>query len=268
MCLAVIALDAHPRYAVVLAANRDEFHTRGAQSAYWWNDRGGAPILAGRDLVQGGTWLGVSRGGRWAFVTNVREPSHFDPRAPSRGKLVPALLRDARPLPDAFEAIVGGAQGYNGFNLVAGDTATAAFGSNRGPRAQALGRGIHGVSNAGLDTPWPKLVRAKAGLAAWVASGDDALDRLWPVLIDRTPAADHDLPDTGIPRERERLLSSPFIVSESYGTRCSTLVALARDGEAQFVERSFDAKGSATGEVAFRFRFDGSASLKSRLPPA
>jgi uncharacterized protein with NRDE domain len=257
MCLAVIALDAHPRYAVVLAANRDEFHARGAQSAYWWNDPGGAPILAGRDLVQGGTWLGVSRGGRWAFVTNVREPSRFDPRAPSRGKLVPALLRDARPLPDAFEAIVGGAQGYNGFNLVAGDTATAAFGSNRGPRAQALGRGIHGVSNAGLDTPWPKLVRAKAGLAAWVASGDDALDRLWPVLIDRTPAADHDLPDTGIPRERERLLSSPFIVSESYGTRCSTLVALARDGEAQFVERSFDAKGSATGEVAFRFRSRG-----------
>jgi uncharacterized protein with NRDE domain len=257
MCLAVIALDAHPRYAVVLAANRDEFHARPAKVAHWWNDAGSAPILAGRDLAQGGTWLGLARDGRWAFVTNVREPSRFDPLAPSRGSLVPALLRDPRPLAVAFETIVGGAHGYNGFNLVAGDAAMAAFGSNRGPRAQALGRGIHGVSNAGLDTPWPKLVRAKAGLAAWVASGDDALDRLWPVLIDRTPAADHDLPDTGIPRERERLLSSPFIVSESYGTRCSTLVALARDGEAQFVERSFDAKGSATGEVAFRFRSRG-----------
>lgn len=255
MCLAVIAVDAHPRYAVVLAANRDEFHARAARSAYWWNDPGGAPILAGRDLVQGGTWLGVSRDARWAFVTNVREPSRFDPRAPSRGSLVPALLCDARPPAEALEAIGGGAQRYNGFNLVTGDTATAAFGSNRGPRAQVLGRGIRGVSNAGLDTPWPKLVRAKAGLAAWVASGDDELDRLWPVLIDRTPADDHELPDTGISRERERLLSSPFIVSESYGTRCSTLVALARDGEAQFVERSFDAKGMATGEVAFRFRF-------------
>jgi len=266
MCLAVIVLDAHPRYAAVLAANRDEFHARPAQAAHWWDDAGAAPILAGRDLAQGGTWLGLGRDGRWAFVTNVREPSRFDPHAPSRGKLVPALLRDPRALVDALEAFVDGAQDYNGFNLAAGDAATAAFGSNRGPRAQALGRGIHGISNAGLDTPWPKLVRAKTGLAAWVSSGDDALDRLWPVLVDRTPASDHELPDTGISQERERLLSSPFIVSESYGTRCSTLVALTRDGEAQFIERSFDATGVATGEVAFRFRLETSASLKSRLP--
>jgi hypothetical protein len=174
MCLAVIALDAHPRYAVVLAANRDEFHARPAKVAHWWNDAGSAPILAGRDLAQGGTWLGLARDGRWAFVTNVREPSRFDPLAPSRGSLVPALLRDPRPLAVAFETIVGGAHGYNGFNLVAGDAAMAAFGSNRGPRAQALVRGIHGISNAGLDTPWPKLVRARTGLAAWVASRDDS----------------------------------------------------------------------------------------------
>ncbi len=244
MCLAVIALDAHPRYAVVLAANRDEFHARAARPAHWWNDAGGAPILAGRDLAQGGTWLGVSRDGRWAFVTNVREPSRFDPRAPSRGSLVPALLRDPRPPAEALEAIVGGAQRLQRLQSRRGRCRDAAFGSNRGPRAQALGRGIHGVSNAGLDTPWPKLVRAKAGLAAWVASGDDELDRLWPVLDrPRRPRTIDELPDTGISRERERLLSSPFIVSESYGTRCSTLVALARDGEAHFVERSFDAKG-------------------------
>jgi uncharacterized protein with NRDE domain len=268
MCLAVIALDAHPHYAVVIAANRDEFHARPSVPAHWWTDARGNTLLSGRDLEHGGTWLGVARNGRFAFVTNVREPDRHDPGAPSRGALVPALLGDPRTPAVALQALVAGAHGYNGFNLVAADTASAAFGSNRGPHCVRLERGLHGVSNAGLDTPWPKLVRAKAGLAAWVASGDDALDRLWPVLIDRTPAADHDLPDTGIPRERERLLSSPFIVSESYGTRCSTLVALARDGEAQFVERSFDAKGSATGEVAFRFRFDGSASLKSRLPPA
>jgi uncharacterized protein with NRDE domain len=259
MCLAVIALDAHPRYAVVLAANRDEFHARPAKVAHWWNDAGSAPILAGRDLAQSGTWLGLARDGRWAFVTNVREPSRFDPLAPSRGNLVPALLRDPRPLAVAFEATVGGAHGYNGFNLVAGDAAMAAFGSNRGPRAQALVRGIHGISNAGLDTPWPKLVRAKTGLAAWVTSSDEELARLWPVLDDREPAGDDELPDTGISRERERLLSSPFIVSDSYGTRCSTLVALARDGEARFVERSFDARGLATGEVTFRFRFEASS---------
>jgi len=264
VCLAVVALDAHPRYAVVLAANRDEFHARPAAPAAWWRDDAGMPILAGRDLAQGGTWLGVSRAGRFAFVTNVREPSRYDPRAPSRGALVPALLHDGRPVGVALAAIVAGARHYNGFNLVAGDAVSAAFGSNRGPDAHALARGIHGVSNAGLDTPWPKLVRAKAGLAAWVAAGDEEPDRLWTVLADATPAPDHELPDTGIARERERLLSSPFIVSESYGTRCSTLLALARDGEAHFVERSFDATGTATGEVRFRFTLDQSARSMTR----
>ncbi len=264
MCLAVIALEAHPRYVLVLAANRDEVHARPAQAARWWHDASGAALLAGRDLEQGGTWLGFTPGGHWSFVTNVREPGRHDSQAPSRGGLVPALLRDRRPVIDAMASIVADAQGYNGFNLVAGDAATAAFGSNRVPRAQALGHGIHGGSNAGLDTPWPKLVRAKAGLTAWVASGDGELDRLWPVLVDRTPAADHELPDTGISRERERLLSSPFIVSDSFGTRCSTLVALARDGEAQFIERSFDAAGAPTGEIAFRFRIDQSASSITR----
>lgn len=169
---------------------------------------------------------------------------------------MPALLCDARPVAGALEAIVRAAQACNGFNVVAGNAARATFGSNRSPGVVTLSRGIHGVSNAGLDTPWPKLVRAKAGLAGWIASGDDALDRLWPVLADRTPAAMHELPHTGLAPDRERLLSSPFIVSESYGTRCSTLVALGRDGEAQFRERSFAASGAMTGEVAFRFSID------------
>lgn len=261
MCLAVVAIDTHPRYALVLAANRDEFHARKAEPAHWWRD---PPILAGRDLAQGGTWLGVTRDGRFAFVTNVREPGRYDPQAPSRGALVPAVLRDQRAPAEALHAIVTGATRHNGFNLVVGDATRAAFGSNRGPDALALPRGIHGVSNAGLDTPWPKLVRAKAGLAAWSESGDDGLEALWAVLADTTPAEDHALPDTGIPRERERLLSSPFIVSDAYGTRCSTLVAFARDGEAQFIERSFDAKGAQSGEVRLSFRIEMHAMARQR----
>jgi uncharacterized protein with NRDE domain len=253
MCLAVIAIDAHPRYAVVIAANRDEFHARAARPAHWWRNAGGAPILAGRDLEQGGTWLGVTRRGRWGFVTNVREPGRRDPRAPSRGALVPTLLRERRAPLDAVATAVANALGYNGFNLVGGEGLRAAFGSNRGSRAVQLHAGIHGVSNAQLDTPWPKLVRAKAGLATWTAGASDDLDPLWAVLGDRTLARDDELPDTGLTRERERMLSSPFIVGDDYGTRCSTLLALARDGEAQFVERSFDAGGAVTGEVAFRF---------------
>jgi len=264
VCLAVIALDAHPDYSIVLAANRDEYHARRAQAAHWWTDADASPILAGRDLAQGGTWLGLAPDGRFAFVTNVREPGRFDPNAPSRGALVPALLRERRDFTDALAAIVADAQRYNGFNLVAGDASAAAFGSNRAAGIVRLARGIHGVSNAGLDTPWPKLVRAKAGLAAWVASGETDPATLWQVLADTRLASDHELPNTGITRERERLLSSPFIVSGDYGTRCSTLVMLGRDAIAQFVERSFDARGRATGEVAFRFVLDQSARSMTR----
>lgn len=254
MCLAVLALDVHPRYSAIIAANRDEYHARQSEPAHWWRNEAGVPILAGRDAERGGTWLGVAADGRFAFVTNVREPGRHDPNAPSRGALVPALLRDRRQIAVALSDLVSHATAYNGFNLVGAHESIAAFGSNRGVHCVSVARGIHGVSNAGLDTPWPKLVRAKAGVGAWVAAGDEDLDRLWPVLIDTTPAADDELPDTGLTRERERLLSSPFIVSDTYGTRCSTLIALGRDGEAHFVERSFDRKGAATGEVRFRFR--------------
>jgi len=258
MCLAVVALDVHPRYRIVAAANRDEFHARPTQAAHWWTDST-PPLLAGRDLQQGGTWLGVTRSGRFAFVTNVREPARHDPDAPTRGTLVPALLRDARPIASAMASVVESALRYNGFNLVAVDESSGAFGSNRGPAALPLGRGLYGVSNAGLDTPWPKLVRAKAGVADWIVAGHDAIDALWLVLRDTTRASDDALPHTGVTRERERLLSAPFIMSDAYGTRSSTILTIDRDGRARFVERSYDARGTTTGEAAFGFRVDQTA---------
>lgn len=254
MCLAVIAVDVHPRFSVVVAANRDEFHARAAAPAHWWRDTGGVELLAGRDLRLGGTWLGVTPHGRWAFVTNVREPGRHDPRAPSRGALVPAVLHDAHDVVDAVARAVLRSRAHNGFNLVAGEGTRAAFGSNRMPGTRSIGAGIHGVSNAGLDTPWPKLVRAKSGLAAWIDGGTDATDSLFDVLADRAFASDDELPATGLSRERERLLSSPFIVSADYGTRCSTVLTVAHDGGVGFVERSFDAAGNASGEIRFSFR--------------
>jgi uncharacterized protein with NRDE domain len=255
MCLAVIALDLHPRYRIVAAANRDEFHARPTEAAHWWANST-PPLLAGRDLQQGGTWLGVTPSGRFAFVTNVREPGHHDPNAPTRGALVPALLRDSRPVATVIASVVANAQHYNGFNLVAVDESGGAFASNRSPGVKVLGRGLYGVSNAGLDTPWPKLVRAKAGVAAWLAAGHEEIDALWPVLADTTVASDEALPHTGITRERERLLSAPFIVSDAYGTRSSTIVTVDRDGRVRFVERSFDAGASLVGEAAFEFLVD------------
>lgn len=253
MCLVVVALAAHPRYSVVVAANRDEFHARAALPAHWGERPPYAGVLAGRDTVAGGTWMGVRRDGRWALVTNVREGQRNDSLAPSRGGLVPAVLNAEHTPAMALAALKRRADPYNGFNLLAGDLHGAAWMSNRAPAVQPLAQGIHGLSNARLDTPWPKVARTKAAVSAWAARGDDDLSPLFTALGDRSRAPDQDLPATGVPVEWERLLSAPFIVSDDYGTRCSTVLIVTRDGAARFVERSFDVRGNATGDVEFAF---------------
>jgi uncharacterized protein with NRDE domain len=255
MCLAVVALDSHHRYALVVAANRDEFHARPTAPAAWWDDG----LLAGRDLEAGGTWLGVTRAGRFALLTNVREPHRTDRSAPSRGTLVPGVLRDAAPVPDALARARAGGARHNGFNLLAGEARAAAWTSNRGDGVVSLPPGVHGLSNALLDAPWPKVVRTEAAVAAWLDAGQDDPEPLFAALSDRRTAADAELPSTGVPLEWERLLSAPFIVSERYGTRSSTVLTIDRSGHARFVERSFDPAGRPCGEVEHRFDVDASA---------
>ncbi|HEX3633738.1 MAG TPA: NRDE family protein [Casimicrobiaceae bacterium] len=250
MCLALVALDAHPKYRCVIAANRDEFHARAAEPAHWWDQA----VLAGRDLVAGGSWFGVTRAGRWALITNFREGAARDPYAPSRGELVMRMLRETgSPLRSSAALLPDGGR-YHGFNLLVGEDSGAAFASNRASGALSLGAGIHGLSNHLLDTPWPKLLRTKARLAAWLADDDPAIETAFALLADREPAADVHLPATGVSAQWESLLSSPFIVSPEYGTRSSTLLLVGRDNSARLVERSFDAGGGSTGEVAFEFR--------------
>ena len=252
MCLAVVALGAHPRYALVVAANRDEFHARAATPAAWGYASPFVDIVAGRDLVAGGTWFGVHRAGRWALVTNVREGGNHDPAARSRGELVPLVLGASR-LDDAFAAIGTTARRYNGFNLLAGDAHGAWWMSNRAAGVRRLPPGLHGLSNALIDTPWPKLVRTRDRMAAWAATGDHDITPLFAALADATPAPDHLLPSTGVPRERERMLSSSFIVSDTYGTRCSTVFTIGHDGRARLHERSFDSTGTITGDAVESF---------------
>jgi uncharacterized protein with NRDE domain len=250
MCLAVVALQIHPHYAAVLAANRDEYHARAAQPAHWWDD---PPMLAGRDRAAGGTWLGVNAHGRYAFVTNVRNPGRNDPAAPTRGTLVPSVLADRAPVVDAVERAVANGAAMNGFNLLAGDAAGAVWASNRAGALRPLARGVHALSNAALDTPWPKLVRTRDAVADWARAGRDDIEALFAILADRRLADDADLPRTGVALEWERRLSAAFIRSPEYGTRCSTVVLVGRDGHARVVERSFDAEGEATGEVDASF---------------
>jgi uncharacterized protein with NRDE domain len=251
MCLALLAQDAHPRFAIVIAANRDEHHARPAAPAAWWAEG----ILAGRDLEAGGTWLGVARTGRWALITNIREPDRRDPGAPSRGALVTRVLAESVPPVQSVAAIVADAAAYNGFNLIAGDLTTACLGSNRADGVRRLEPGIHGISNAILDAPWPKVVRTKAALAAWCARDADDVESLFAVLADRKRTPDGELPATGVSLDWERRLSSPFIVGEEvgYGTRSSTVVALGRDGAARFIERTFDPVGRQVGAADFSF---------------
>jgi uncharacterized protein with NRDE domain len=252
MCLVVVAMAAHPSYALVVAANRDEFHERPTAPAAWWPEG----WLGGRDLRADGTWFGVTRRGRFAFVTNVREPGRNDPAAPSRGELVPAVLADARTCDEAVAALATTGRRYNGYNLVAGEPGRAWWSSNRHANAApvVLETGITGISNAALGTPWPKVVATNARVAAWCASGATNLDPLFEALADRRPARDDELPATGVSPEWERLLSAPFIVSERYGTRASTVLAIAHDGEARFIEQAFDSHGTPTGRVDMSFR--------------
>lgn len=252
MCLIVLAIDSHPRHRLVVAANRDEFYARPTAPAAWWSDAPG--VLAGRDLQAGGTWMGVTRAGRFAAITNYRETAPPRPDAPSRGALVAGFLRgsmEARAY--AGDVAVRGAA-YNGFNLLVGDEVGVFYVSNRAEGVHPLQPGVYGLSNALLDTPWPKVQRARAAMRSALSSpeADGWESGLWEMLGDRMIAADDHLPDTGVGADRERLLSAPFIASGVYGTRASTVLTIAHDGEVTLVERS--ATPDSSGEASYRFR--------------
>ncbi|NKF21964.1 NRDE family protein [Solimonas marina] len=248
MCLIALALDAHPRYSLVLAANRDEFHARPTAPASYWDD---APqIFGGRDLQQHGGWLAVGSAGRWAAVTNVRRMEATDPAAPSRGQLVAGYLRGTQDAQRYGEALAASASRYAGFNLLLGDRNGVWYLSNL-PQftMQRLEPGLHAVSNASLDTPWPKLVTLKSRLQQWCSDADTASDTLFAALADPRPAADADLPETGVGLDRERFLSSAFISSPAYGTRCSTVLTVDAGGHAAFHERRFGPQAAFVGET-------------------
>ncbi|WP_234087794.1 NRDE family protein [Azonexus sp. R2A61] len=244
MCLIVVGWRVHPDYPLVVAANRDEFHGRASLPAAAWPDD--PAVFGGRDLTAGGTWLGLRRGGRFAAVTNVREPGKV-PGKCSRGALTAGFLRSTAS-PEAFCAdIVPG--DYAGFNLLVGDGQSLAYVSNRDPDGpRVLSPGIYGLSNHRLQTPWPKLRRARTAFASALEQLP-ACETAFALLADRRLAADAELPDTGVSLAWERLLSAIFVCSPDYGTRASTLALQRSDGSQRLIERSFSPDGSVSGEV-------------------
>jgi uncharacterized protein with NRDE domain len=254
MCLIALALNAHPRYSLVLAANRDEFHARPAAPASWWDD---APqIFGGRDLLQHGSWLAIARDGRWAAVTNVRRMELPDPAAPSRGALIADYLRGASDAASYAQALAPTARRYAGFNLLIGDRRGVWYVSNL-PNfvMQALTPGVHAVSNASLDTPWPKLVHLKSRLTQWCADDERDTAALFSALADQRVAADSELPETGVGLDRERFLSPAFIRGDEYGTRCSTVLTIDAGGHASFHEKRCGPDAVYRGETLEYLQF-------------
>jgi uncharacterized protein with NRDE domain len=253
MCLILFAHGAHPAYPLVVAANRDEWFRRPTAPAAFWPD---APdIFAGRDLEQRGTWLGITKRGRFAAVTNYRDPTSQIANAPSRGQLVSKfLLADAAPV-DYLAAVLDDARRYNGFSLLVGDTKSLCYLSNREGEVRTLAPGVYGLSNHLLDVPWPKVQRGKARLADQLPNGVGA-DALLQLLDDTTLAADNELPSTGVSLDWERKLSSLRIVADGYGTRSSTALLVHANHVVDFVERSFDERGTEIGRVSQQIRLD------------
>ncbi len=256
MCLLLVAHDCDPDYRLVVVANRDEFHARPTAAAAAWDDLHG--VVAGRDLESGGTWLGVNVNGRFATVTNVRSGNRVRRGPRSRGLIVSDFLHAATSAARFNAELATTARDYDGFNLLAYDGTDLNWYSNQASTPHALEPGIYTLSNAALDTPWPKTERLRAGFKHvmardTVAAPDDLSLALLTVLRDAAPADDSDLPDTGVGRELERVLSSIFIDGTTYGTRCSSVVLITRDGQVRFHERRYDATGAVSGDSVHEF---------------
>ncbi|UVJ43826.1 NRDE family protein [Pseudomonas sp. LS1212] len=244
MCLIVFAWRPGHAQPLIVAANRDEFYARPSQPLGQWQDFAG--VYAGRDLEAGGTWLGVGPGGRFAALTNIRNPGQPLGRR-SRGELVAQFLCGEFSVEQYLAEIAQRSDEYSGFNLLVGNAQQLAYLNATDPTPRMLGHGVYGLANAGLDTPWPKVLKARAALTEQL--NDPQPEGLLALLSDPQTAPFAELPDTGVGLATESLLSSVFIASQSYGTRASTVLIVNADGSRRLVERSFGPYGGHLGEV-------------------
>jgi len=252
MCLILLSYRMHPLYPLIVAANRDEFYERPSAAADFWEES--PEILGGRDLKDGGTWVGITRGGRFAALTNYRDPLSVKLDAPSRGWLVQNYLLGLEDPESYLQNLAGQADRYNGFSLIVGDRRRLYYYSNRGS-CRELSPGFYGLSNRLLDTPWPKVEKGKEALKVILDKSEQpSPEDLFAALNDRSQPEDGRLPDTGVGVDWERILSPIFIESPDYGTRSSTVLIIDRNGWATFSEQSFNAHPEPWMTARFRFR--------------
>lgn len=250
MCLILLAWHQHPDYPLIIAANRDEFYRRPSASLSPWND---APILAGRDLEAGGTWLGVNRQGHLAAVTNIRNPA-AKPGSLSRGQLTSDFLRSGQNAASFAKNLQNNIADYSGFNLLLHDGEELWYaGTHSAP--ERLCPGLFGLSNASLNSRWPKVKTGVQAMQQWLQQQGSAAE-LMEILASRERPSDNELPDTGIGLDRERLLAPRFIRAGNYGTRASTVVLVSKQGDSWIWERSFNADGDLADERAYHWQYD------------
>jgi uncharacterized protein with NRDE domain len=269
MCLIALAWRTHPAYRLIVAANRDEYFGRASAPAGFWDDH--RSVLAGRDLEAGGTWLGITLERRFAALTNYRNPADRKAGVPSRGALVSDFLTGKSAPSEYVKALERRATSYNGFSLLVGDADSLWFISNRGDGPLRVEPGVHGLSNHLLNTPWPKVEKAKARLAQQLDKPFDA-GAAFELLGDTGHAPSSDLPSTGVSLElEERLSSIRILASGGYGTRCSTALCFGDDGRVEFHERSYREDGGTGGTVSYRLVLSGAraraSSRRGESPP-
>jgi len=239
MCLTVLAYETHPEYRLIIASNRDEFYERPSQPAHFWEDC--PQVLAGRDLQNMGTWFGVTRYGKLALLTNVRDPASSRNDRPSRGDLVKRFLREDLSPEDYLRELLSHSDRFNGFNLLFGTVTQLFYFSNHPRDWKRITPGIHGLSNASLNTSWPKVEFAQNSLQELIASKEEVTEQdLFSILFNDESYPLETLPDTGVGAELEKMLSPVFINSPNYGTRSSTVVMLDYNGGVSFTEKTFD----------------------------
>lgn len=250
MCVLFFAHQVHQKYPLIFAGNRDESYSRPAAVVDWWSDS--INVLAGRDLQAGGTWLGVTKGGRWSVVTNVRDLEAHGPRDHSRGELPTEFLTGSLSPAEYAGKVFKQRQQFNPFNLIVGDSESVWIVSSHVDVPTEVPSGVYGLSNATLDVPWPKVVRGKKVFQRMISSAEPDVESFLDFLHDDMQAPDVDLPNTGVGLEMERRLSPLFIASDAYGTRASSVIMLNDDG-GRFVERTFRRGGleGATIDVKF-----------------
>lgn len=237
MCLIVFSYKTHPQYPLILAANRDELYNRPTRKAQFWEEE--PEILAGKDLKGGGTWLGVSKERKIAALTNYRDIESIKENAPTRGNIIKDFLTEGSSSERFLQGLQKTGDQYNGFNLIAGSVNNLFYYSNQKNSYSEISPGIHSISNAFLDTPWPKTEAAARSFREKTAAANPKEEELFELLCNTDQYPDKELPKTGLPAEMERAVSAIFIKMPGYGTRCSTLVFVDNQQRITFVERTF-----------------------------